>query len=113
MSRTARRRFAIVLTAICLTGVVLYALSHKPILKTTPADKFCCTFPDASQTVLENCDRMILYSIYPRPGFDPNGSPIKGAFHDYPILGQTEIGVTKRKALLAELYNGLAVPEPF
>ena len=60
-------------------------------------------FPADSRAVFEGADRMILYSIETLPDGGVN------TFHDYPIVGQTEIADVKtRRALVAHIYHGIA-----
>ncbi len=77
------------------------------------AAKFARAFPDDSRQVLESCDRLTLYSLDPGPAFRSDGMPFQGGFHDFPILGRVDIPANKRVELLAQLYNGLDVPNNF
>ncbi len=104
---------AILIPTLSLAGLVLYARNQVSTLKTPSAAKLARTFPNDSRSVLEKCDKMLMYSLDPGPNFDTNGLPFKGGFHDYPIIGNIEVPEQKRKALLDELYNGLAVPDNF
>lgn len=70
--------------------------TRKPSLQ-----KMKWAFPKDSRNVLENSDRMILYSI------ESMQSGEKG-FHGYPIVGQTEIKSRKIKSdLVAHFYDGM------
>ena len=73
--------------------------------------KFARSLPDNSRSVLENCDKLTLYSLKPAYNFNTDGSAFQGGFHDYPIVGKMVVPAKQRAAVLAQLYNGLTFPD--
>ena len=98
---------------LVVAGTIVYANKNQTALKTPSAAKFARSLSDDSRSVLENCDKLTLYSLKPFPTHSENGKPDPGTFEDYPIVGKTEIPADRRNEVLAQLYNGLAVPDNF
>ena len=111
--RSLSKPFVSLVIMLVVAGTIVYANKNQTALKTPSAAKFARSLPDDSRSVLENCDKLTLYSLKPAYNFNTDGSAFQGGFHDYPVLGKTEIPADRRNEVLAQLYNGLAVPDNF
>ncbi len=62
-----------------------------------------------TQRVLDDAEHFTLLSIDPtHPAFQSKAAPPKETFHDYQVLGKTEIRTAEeRRELLAALYEGI------
>lgn len=93
---------------LVVAGTIVNIHKKRTELKTPSEAKFARSLPDDSRSVLENCDKLTLYSLKPAYNFNTDGSAFQGGFHDYPVLGKTEIPADRRNEVLAQLYNGMA-----
>jgi hypothetical protein len=64
------------------------------------------TLSKETRAILDKSEKLILISIEPDPVVRDAKTRTKGNFHNYPVLGQTEIKDEKRKGqLLSALYG--------
>ena len=85
--------------------------SERPLR--VPSEKqMQAVFPGDSRRVLEESDKLALFSVSPTPGdYDELiNSPPTLKFHDHRILGQTIRSGEAKAALLASFYDGLVLP---
>jgi len=109
--RSLSKPFVSLVIMLVVAGTIVYANKNQTALKTPSAAKFARSLPDDSRSVLENCDKLTLYSLKPFPTHSENGKPDPGTFEDYPIVGKMVVPAKQRAAVLAQLYNGLTFPD--
>lgn len=56
---------------------------------------------------LANAEQFVLYSLNPHISFSERGKQKEGAFHGWPILGQTAVGTEDREPLIKALTLGI------
>ena len=106
------RKWILSLTAavvvITVAGVIAL-INEEQALKTPTSEQLQGVFPGDSRHVLENSQRLTLYLLSPSPELQAQR---KELFHDYPVLGKTQIADTKTRAkLLATFNDGMARAE--
>src|SRR5438105_645960 len=105
-----RRRF-LVIVVVAIAGIAAaWMLFHRPP-SADGFDRTQNTLPAQMRKVLDSGERFVLLSLDPthpalRRKSDP---PPKETFHDYAVLGKTEIHDQKERGeLLRALYKGVA-----
>jgi hypothetical protein len=86
----------------------LLVISNTALAQTETSPVKYDTLSKETRAILDQSDKLVLISIEPNPVNQEVKTNKTESFHNYPILGQTEIKDAKRKAeLLSALYNAV------
>lgn len=73
-----------------------------------PADRFQNLFFASGQAILQNSERLTLFSLSPHHGPLFSWRRLPPNFHGYPILGSVELTGEAKSELLGKLYTAIA-----
>ena len=87
--------------------------SQRP-LRVPSATRLASAFPNNSRDVLEQSEKLTLFSLSSTPGdYDELvGSPRRALFHNHGVLGKTLVSGPAKSQLLASFDDGLVAPRP-
>src|SRR6185436_14367278 len=90
ISRYMRKRAPVIAFIVVAAGVAWLIFTWRPPVG--GADAKQNVLPPETKRILDSGGRFVLLSIDPKPiVLQPSNSPPREGFHNYPVLGKTEI----------------------